>query len=282
MSLFDTGVRPYIDEYLKKKSEEVRDYQGYWSASSAGYCYRKLIFERLKLPQTKDDPRKTRVFEAGHVFHKWYQDITKDAGISIAQELELQDEELMIRGHIDDLVLIEGKLILYDAKTQNSRAFTYMKGRPMSYYHKMQLGTYLNMLNKATATSGWFGDLDEERGGLFLDFVKSDQKLTEARVLKISKDDLRMAEQQLLWDDELKDEIVTYWNDLNSWWNNKEIPPCMCANEENGFMAKEAYNPYYYQGEPCSIKWLLQNAKEGKLDGFVSKEWKAKLSKGEI
>lgn len=34
------------------------------------------------------------------------QTITKEAGISVAQELELQDEDLMVRGHIDDLVRI--------------------------------------------------------------------------------------------------------------------------------------------------------------------------------
>ena len=50
MSLFETGIRPYIDEYLKKKSEERRDYGQYWSASSAGYCMRKVIYDRLGVP----------------------------------------------------------------------------------------------------------------------------------------------------------------------------------------------------------------------------------------
>lgn len=169
-SLFDTGVRPAIDDWLLAKAKEVRDYGDYWSASSAGYCMRRVIFERLGVPKVESeaDGRKQRVFTSGHLFHAWIQGITKEAGLSIAQELELQDEELMIRGHIDDLVLVgETKmttslkdfkehealvqpprhLILYDYKTQNSRAFSY-KRPDMSYYHRYQLATYMLMLKK--------------------------------------------------------------------------------------------------------------------------------------
>lgn len=191
MSLFDTGIRPLVDEYLNNKAKEVRDYGDYWSASSAGYCMRKNIFDRLKVPHVKEDARKQRVFEVGHIFHEWMQRITKDAVVSIAQEVELQDEKLMIRGHFDDLVLIPDDLeftnhthvwrgltisrcdickyimqpdlkilkpdgntsltyhsVLYDYKTQNSRAFTWQKDKPISYFHRLQLGTYMYMIRK--------------------------------------------------------------------------------------------------------------------------------------
>lgn len=177
MSLFDTGVRPLIDAHLKEKSEQARDYGDYWSASSAGYCMRLNIFRRLGVPRVPEIQegweRTTRVFESGHIFHQWIQGVTKEAGLSIAQEVELQDEDLMVRGHFDDLVLVKkdvvvsstefqmtadnpsmtgvkqfDHLILYDYKTAHSKSFEYAKGRPMSYYHKMQLGTYLYMLKK--------------------------------------------------------------------------------------------------------------------------------------
>lgn len=147
-TLFDTGIRPAVDAYLLELSKEVRSYGDYWSASSAGYCMRKNIFERLGVPHVEkdSDARKTRVFESGKIFHAWIQGITKAAGLSIAQEVELQDEDLMIRGHFDDLVLINDKLMLIDYKTAHSKSFTYAKGRPMSFYHKHQLGTYMYML----------------------------------------------------------------------------------------------------------------------------------------
>lgn len=264
--LFTTGIRPQIDAHLLKLAEEKRDYGDYWSASSAGYCMRKLILERLKVPEVKQDARKQRVFEAGHIFHEWIQRITKDAGLSIAQELELQDEDLMIRGHIDDLVLVHGplmdqdildvvdiidgkkdeftnkpRLILYDYKTQNSRAFTYQKGKPMSHFHKMQVGTYMYML-RYKGDYGGRTDIDLKN-------------LSEARILKISKDDLRLAEQQLMWTPALEKEIVGYWSTLNGYWKNKTLPKCTCADREGGFMAREAYNPFYYEDEPCSRAW---------------------------
>lgn len=188
-NLFQTGIRPAVDKWLLDKSKEIRSYGDYWSASQAGYCMRKVIFERLGVPFVDDGraARKQRVFTSGHLFHDWMQRITKEAGLSIAQELELQDEELMIRGHIDDLVLVEPdipfpigskgpqemekvtvisqevwekagpiatpdlskikqRLILYDYKSVSSRSFSYAKGRGMSRYHYMQLGTYMYML----------------------------------------------------------------------------------------------------------------------------------------
>ena len=283
MSLFDTGIRPAIDAHLLKLSEEVRDYGDYWSASSAGYCYRRLIFERLKVPYVKEDARKQRVFAVGDIFHEWAQRITKDAGISIAQELELQDEDLMVRGHIDDLVLIPGEvvvqmegtvnlsnqdgkfrppqLILYDYKSVSSRAFSYQSKQPSqaevrSYFHRLQLGTYMYMLNKSD--------------GLALQSVQSKPRahkpitqLSEARIMKISKDDLRMTEEQLLWSDELEKEVVGYWTKLNEIWKSKKVPPCTCHEHEGGFLAKQAYNPYFYNGLPCSVDWFNLKKKEG-------------------
>lgn len=270
MSLFNTGVRPAIDQYLLDEAAKTRDYGDYWSASSAGYCMRRNIFERLKVPHVKEDARKQRVFSSGHIFHSWIQDITKKAGISVAQEVELQDETLMVRGHFDDLILVSdilpvseysletgektksnAHLILYDYKTQSSRAFSYKRPN-MSHYHKMQLGTYMYMLRNYSGA-----ELAE-----FIPEMPVMDKLTEARILKISKDDLRMSEEQLLWTPELEKEVVGYWNTLNGYWKNKKIPKCTCADYEGGFLAKEAYNDYFYEGEPCSIEWYNKHKKE--------------------
>lgn len=319
-TLFDSGIRPAIDAYLKAESEKKRDYGEYWSASSAGYCMRKVIFERMGVPPVLEDARKTRVFSSGHVFHEWAQRITKQAGISIAQELELQDEELMIRGHIDDLVWVgeksegcahnnlelhshmdpaaeapydgtdmnwsitcedcdeelaegdgyddpnkrlaalkqekrpEQHLILYDYKTAHSKWFEYKRTDGMSHYHHMQLGTYLYMIRK------WFSPENtflKERTGL------EGKDITEGRILSISKDDLRMAEQQLMWSPELEKEVYSYWSTLNGYWKAKKLPKCTCGDFENGFLASPKYNPYWYNNEPCSIEWYELKKKEG-------------------
>lgn len=243
MSLYESGVRQIIDNFLTEESKKVRDYGDYWSASSAGYCMRKTILERLGLPKLNEDARKQRVFTSGHVFHDWIQELTKKAGVSLAQEMELQDEELMIRGHFDDLIIVsDDKVVLYDYKTVNSRSFMWAKknGNQMSYFHRMQLGTYLYMLGKLD--QDFFGKL----------------QLSEARILKIEKDALMMGEQQLLWDKELEKEILDWWTTLNKYWTDKKMPPCTCADQEGGFMAKEKWNPFYKYDEPCSLKYYKE------------------------
>lgn len=229
-SLYESGVRPAIDNFLLEASKERRDYGDYWSASSAGYCMRKVIFDRLGVDYVTEDARKQKVFTAGHIFHEWMQRITKDAGISLAQEIELKNDDLHIIGHIDDIISTDDGLILYDYKTQNSRAFSY-KRPEMNYYHRMQLGTYLLMLKD------------------------SKYDIKEGRILKISKDDLRMSEEQLILTEQLEAEVLDYWTNINKYFENKKMPVCTCADHEGGFMAKETYNPYFYKGEPCSVDW---------------------------
>jgi len=276
MSLYETGVRTIIDNHLLEEAKQVRDYGDYWSASSAGYCMRKLIFERLGVPKNNDDARKQRVFTSGHIFHDWIQKLTKAAGVSIAQEVELQDEELMIRGHFDDLILVDAKvvtryekgqpdevtikpnLILYDYKTVNSRSFMWAKknGNAMSHFHRMQLGTYMYMLRKEMPKIDAIAQKD------FGDVTRG-QYVKEARICKLEKDTLMMGEQKLMWTPELENDVVSFWRTLNGYWKKQTMPKCTCADYEGGFMAKEAYNGYYYDGEPCSMK-LYSQWKESK------------------
>jgi hypothetical protein len=86
--------------------------------------------------------------------------------------------------------------------------------------------------------------------------------LTEARVMSISKDDLRLAEKQLFYSPELEREVIDYWTKINGYWAEKILPACTCHEREGGFMAREAYNPYFYSGQPCSEEWF-KNEVEG-------------------
>jgi hypothetical protein len=265
--LFNTGVRPAIDAYLLAKSKQERNYGKYWSASSAGYCMRLNLMRRLgvpKVPELEDNATQTRIFEAGHIFHEWLQRITKDAGLSIASEVELQDEDLMIRGHFDDLILQDDKLILYDYKTAHSASFNYKKKRTeIGYYHKMQLGTYMMMLRNnaqvfANATSK--NILPTHDGTLMPVNLES---LSEARILSISKDDLRMHEEQLLWTPELEKDVYSYWSTLNGYWKARTLPKCTCLDYDGGFMGRKSakgkfYNDFFYEDEPCSLKWYAK------------------------
>lgn len=275
-SLYKTGVRVAVDEHLVELAKEIRDYGAFWSGSSAGYCMRKNIFDRLGVTPTSIDARKQRVFEVGHIFHGWVQDITKDIGVSIAQELRLKDSNWMVQGHFDDIIRAATGLILYDYKTANSRSFTYKKGKPMSRYHQYQLGTYMSMIRRVVEGDKNVTVLKKDDDGLynknitdsFRKLIKSLDGLKESRILTISKDDLRMDENQLLWNGGLEDAVNEYWATINEYWNAKKIPTCTCAEHEGGFMAKDKYNPYYFQGESCSLRWY-KLWKEGKAGEYL-------------
>lgn len=285
-NLYQTGIRPAVDEFLLKRGEERRDYGEFWSASSAGYCYKKNILERLKVPYSTDPTdlaRTQRVFQSGDLFHEFYQKITKKAGLSIAQELEVIDEDLKIKGHIDDLVLVPNpitpelikeelkdfevrdvkvtpkqRLILMDYKTRNSRSFRFAK-EPMKT-HEMQVGTYMYVLKTMILLGADFIEGISDKAILTL----KNTSLKEARVLNVEKDTLRQAEVQYLYTDELEKKIVDYWTGLNEAWDkfNKDglLPECTCQS----FMATERYNPFFYDGKPCSTAWLKKSMKEAK------------------
>jgi len=92
--------------------------------------------------------------------------------------------------------------------------------------------------------------------------------ITEARILSISKDDLRMDEKQLLWTPELEKEVFEYWSTLNGYWNAQTLPKCTCLDNEGGFMGKRSakgkvYNDFFYEDEPCSLKWYEKTKAEG-------------------
>jgi hypothetical protein len=243
-TLYSSGILEPLDKFLDEQAKS--EYPDYWRASSAGQCMRKVIFERLGVPPVRPNARLNRVFEVGHIFHSWMQDATKQMNLSIASEEEIIDVDIKVVGHFDDLINKNGHLILYDYKTQNSKAFWWdkEKGKGMKYTHRMQLGTYMYMLRKK------YPDLED------------------GRILKISKDDLMMSEEQLLWDKNIENDVVDYWTELEQYWQERKLPPCMCHVHDDGFMARDRYNPYFYNGEPCSIEWYQkwkaeQQAQEG-------------------
>lgn len=106
--------------------------------------------------------------------------------------------------------------------------------------------------------------------------LESIASLTESRCIKISKDDLRMQEEQLLWNAGLEKSVYEYWSTLNGYYKAKKIPKCTCAliepNQKTGvgFMASDKYNPYFFQGEPCSLVWY-KIFKEGKTNDYIKK-----------
>lgn len=264
MENYQTGVRPIIDAEILKQSKEVRDYGEYWSASSAGHCHKLLILRRLKVPKSPEMAEREaitqRVFSVGHIFHNWVQDLTKQSGNSLAQEGELISEKLLVKGHFDDLIQTKkddiDHLFVVDYKTVHSGYFDYGKNE-INYFRRLQLGTYIYILRNELPTK----------------YPPQFSQIFEGRILNISKDDLRLSENILAYDEQVEADVLDYWQGLNKAWETyqktKILPKCTCADPEKagGFMGRRSkkgkiFNDYFYRETPCSDEWINRAIKE--------------------
>lgn len=113
-----------------------------------------------------------------------------------------------------------------------------------------------------------YGDLKMKLSDMSNEMLEQIANLSEARVYILEKDTLRGKEFEVHWDKELAMDVYQYWSTLNGYWNKNKLPNCTCADFEGGFMAKQAYNDYWYNGEPCSMEWfkLWQENKKNERD----------------
>jgi CRISPR/Cas system-associated exonuclease Cas4 (RecB family) len=183
-----------VDTYISEKRNTNDSGNDKFRVSDAGRCHLMRYWKRQGKPASDDfDERTLRVFEVGHVFHVWLQDLLIEKGILVGKEFEVED--IHRRGHIDALIQTESGLLLYDFKTVHSRKFTYLTDESDRHYH-MQAASYTLMLP--------FG-------------------VAETRIAYISKDDLRILELPVDVE-EIKDAVTADWYTLVSAWANQKEP----------------------------------------------------------
>ena len=184
-----------IDEYiLEKRETQVRD-NSKFRVSDAGRCRLMRYWKRQGKPFTDEpDERTLRVFEVGHVFHNWLQDLLELQGTLAGREIRVEDIHRI--GHIDALVLPEGgPLVLYDFKTVNSRKFSYLSAEADRHYH-FQAATYALLLPLGVGS---------------------------IRIAYVSKDDLRIQEVPVDLED-IRGQVVEDWAILVKAWNEGKEP----------------------------------------------------------
>jgi len=225
-----------INQYLKEQEATPHTASGKFSCGDAKRChtYRYKKRQGTEALGAFDD-RTLRVFEVGHIFHKWVQDILSKKGVLLASEVRVEDEHRA--GIIDAIVQSDGKVILYDLKTVHSGKFTYLKKEDDLHYH-YQAATYTSMYHK----------------NYYRDF-----EIDETRICYISKDDLRIKEVPVLVTPQQLNED---WLPLIVAWDMKQEPkpnplPWECAL---GGKSKKAYCPFI---ETCEhLKEFSQTSKK--------------------
>jgi CRISPR/Cas system-associated exonuclease Cas4 (RecB family) len=187
-----------VDAYItEKRAEQIRSHEKF-RVSDAGRCHLMRYWKRQGKPLTDEpDARTQRVFEVGHVFHVWLQDLLKEKGLLIEREKEVEDIHRI--GHVDAIIQNEQGLILYDFKTVHSKKFHYKRkeGNNGDIHYHMQAYTYAMMLP--------FG-------------------VADIRIAYISKDDLCIEEVSVMDTDDISEYVQQDWHTLVSAWNAKLEP----------------------------------------------------------
>lgn len=209
-----------LNGWLKKEMDERKEKRvDAFHASSLGTCKKKQILRRMNTPESNPiTERSLRIFSVGDVFHEWMQKKAEDAGVLIAKEQTITNEEYNYSGRYDALIEQDGIKLLYDFKTQHSKSFHYIQenGIGVEDSKKMQIVSYAVM-----------GKLD----------------VKECRLLFISKDDLCLMEVPVKVED-YKDKVIEELKELNEYYKNKKIPNPISEVEKGKPNWQCSYCPY--------------------------------------
>jgi len=223
-----------INEYIADQRAVERKKSGKFSVGDAGRCHLMRYWKRQEKPTTDEpDERAFRVFQVGHIFHEWIQDILAKKGLLMRKEFGVEDEHR--KGILDAVCLYEDKTILYDFKTVHSRKFHYMRnaetGVPQDMHYCLQVLTYEAMLPFP---------------------------VDSVRLAYISKDDLCIEEIEV---PDLHMEMEDDWQKLITCWTYQQEPIAKPMDWECGYCS-------YRSG--CEQKVIKEPKPRKKKDSLLS------------
>ena len=143
-------------DYLLKKQEEHKEkyekFKGWFSASSAGSCFRKQWLKMKGAEEKPMDARTMRLLRLGTIVHADLEEAIKqyvyDDNTDVYSEHRIELPEIKVVGHLDMAFHFkdEDTVSVYDLKTAHSFKWKKLFGRnidpnPSSNY-QLQLGTY--------------------------------------------------------------------------------------------------------------------------------------------
>lgn len=252
-------IKAHIDAQPEKTYES-------WRCSSLGGCLRSHYYQRLGVkPTTPADDATLRKFKAGDLFHDFIQDITieeveKQGGVAV-KEKELYDKELDLGGRYDLMIEVEDESIAGGILGNQLRILKDIKSQHSGLFHQ---------LTRAAKAMDEWGETPEERqaamkkafwlkyphqvkqlAGYMLLLKRAGTPVDEGVIVRVSKDDLSLAEVHFELTPELEQMVTDEINTLNKHWREKTIPPCTCNN-----LYDIMGTHYCNYGDPTSEKWV--------------------------
>lgn len=205
---------------VEKNRNNDRDFSKF-HPSSIGYCTRKIVYTMSGYPSPDPDARALAIFENGHSFHNRTEYLFGKAGILIAPELPIKDEELNISGRTDavvrnpnkelytdtsEITLVDfdgnvvfqgpnNEVVLVELKSINNRGFNRVKNEGAEGKHAAQLQLYMFLT-----------------------------KIKQGIVFYENKDTQETVEFWLDYNPRLVDQLIEKIKTVNSHVNNKTLP----------------------------------------------------------
>jgi hypothetical protein len=149
-------IEDIYNEYLEKINsthhERYKDHKGWFSASTAGTCFKKQHLKKIGAEEKPFDRRTLRVLRLGTVVHedleKAIKDYVYEDNIKVYTEKRIELPEVNVVGHLDIAFqdTQQDTLNVCDLKTAHSFKWKKMFGRNIdptpSVNYQLQLGTY--------------------------------------------------------------------------------------------------------------------------------------------
>ena len=192
------NIEQVYHDYLLHKSGEHKKkytkYKGWFSASTAGSCFRKQWYKINGYEEILPDERPMRLMRLGTLVHKdleeavlRYKNVNKDdlKEIEIYSEHRIILDDLKVVGHLDLALFTDddNKLYVYDIKTAHSFKWKKLFGRNIdpnpSVNYQLQLGTYaLGMMSLLNLS-----DEDEDSVELGLIWYRKDDSMMKIQTI---------------------------------------------------------------------------------------------------
>lgn len=93
-----------VGQYLVERNKKNNRDNTKFHPSSIGYCTRKTVYVMSGYPGAELSPQSLSIFENGHSFHNRMEHWFDKAGILIAPELPIKNDELNISGRTDAVI----------------------------------------------------------------------------------------------------------------------------------------------------------------------------------
>lgn len=237
----ETIYDDYLERLQEERKEEYKEYEEWFSGSSAGSCYKKQWYKIKQFEPEPFDLRTKRLLRLGTIVHADIEKAISEAepadGVEVLLEHEVKIDEWNVVGHLDHCFLRRdgNKIEMYvsDLKTLAAFSWTSKFGRkakkqsinmiPTFGHYELQVATYaLGMLKSVMPELPKFNsgdhihyEIDNLKDSISINIVWYNKNDSKMKTVEISTEALHAA--------------IAYWNDLNDFINEdnniESIPP---------------------------------------------------------